>query len=153
MTNLLWGVIGSVAGAVLVLLIQEILSFLKSRHGVLTGKWEQLIYNAEQEPVKKDTVKCRHIGDSLTGEIQRFYPKDQSFKKWRFQGKVRRNLFFGIFWSTDVKRNVTSYGTLQLYLENESLMKGFYVRLKVKSDEVRFSEELTPVRFEWKRIQ
>jgi hypothetical protein len=152
MNNIFWAIIGSIVGAIVVLILEQFLNFLKSRNRDYSGRWEQVIYDENGKIVKKDEVACRQIGDSLSGEIHRFDPSEQNSKKWKFKGKIKGNFFFGMFWAIDVRTNPKSYGTLQLYITNANLMKGFYVKLQDVPDETKFSQELKQVRFEWKRI-
>src|SRR4051794_8807506 len=72
---------------------------LLRRKGLLCGTWRQQIYDERGNLVKRDTVRCHHRGDSVTGTITREEPSEQMRKKWRFQGKVSAKLFYCIFWT------------------------------------------------------
>lgn len=127
------------------------LSFRKARKGVLTGAWEQLIYDEAGNLVKKDIVDCWHVGERIIGRIRRLEPAGQSYKQWKFEGKLNSKLFFGIFWTT-VRQNPESCGTLQMYVAEDQL-EGFYVRLTeaVRNSPHTHEISLTKINFKWQR--
>lgn len=146
--RLVIGLVAVVVGFVL----RELWTALQSRRGSLTGTWEQLIYDDAGQVEKRDIVNCKHYGEEVSGIVRRRSPEADQYKEWRFRGKFRGVLFFGIFWTTDERRNPRSYGTYQLYRSGENL-EGFYVRLRTDSSQARFSEVLKPITCEWKPLR
>lgn len=151
MSNIFWGIVGSLLGALVVLLIKEVLSYLKSRKGVFTGEWDQIIPAQQGEPAKHDLVHCQHIGRNIEGKIERLQPKEQRYKNWRFQGQVRSQVLFVTFWTTNEAKNPGSYGTIQLNIITETQLSGFYVKLIVAALEERFTGQLKKFQLEWVR--
>ncbi len=126
---------------------------LRLLRGSLSGEWEQLIYDENGQLVKRDRVKLRHISDIVMGSIKRVWSVkgDETYKRWKFLGRVRHRLLFAIFWTTDERRNPESYGTIQLLLKGE-VMEGFYVRLIIRGEKLAIREELKNIKLEWKRL-
>ncbi len=139
----------ALAAMVVGFLLKELWTAIRSRRGPLTGKWVQLIYDDGGQIVKTDSVECSHFGEEVKGKVHRREPKDERHKRWGFRGKFRGDLFFGIFWTINEQRNPRSYGTYQLFRVGTQL-EGFYVRLKTDGGGRLFTEELKPIRCEWK---
>ncbi|OGP66106.1 MAG: hypothetical protein A2169_15890 [Deltaproteobacteria bacterium RBG_13_47_9] len=150
MEVVLWGIIGSVIGALLVLLVDRTLAYIREERGPFTGDWDQLIPAQKDQPAKHDIVHCRNNGSKLSGDIERVEPTGQSYKKWRFEGKREGALVFLLFWSTDRERNPDSYGTIQLHMVGKNHWHGFYVKLIVTSDHLKFTGGLEQFELEWK---
>jgi len=146
----LWGIGGGIIGVFVGLLAQEAFKYLRSRRGILTGTWSQIIEPQKGEPFKRDLVRCHHIGSDLRGTIERIEPNDQ--KRWMFQGKRIGNLVFVTFWRSNQLRNPGSYGTIQLNVINENDLRGFYVKLIVTAGQKNFSGELQDFLLQWKRL-
>jgi len=123
------GVLERVVGAVVVLLIQEIIARLRARKGVVSGEWEQIVPQQNSEAEKHDHVVCRHIGNKISGHITRLLPHELKFKRWRFEGQMRVSLVFLTFWPVDAAKNPGSYGTIRLHMIDEKQLQGFYVKL------------------------
>jgi hypothetical protein len=124
-------IISAIAGAISSLFLKELVDFLKSRDGELSGEWIQIIYDKNGSILKKDIVECYHLGDRLQGTIQRLEPSTDKYRKWTFEGKILDDLFFGTFLTTDRRRNPGSYGTLQLrkvIFQGETTLEGFYIK-------------------------
>jgi len=145
----IWSIIASLLGALLVLAIQESVKYLKSRKGPLTGDWLQTFTDSQTD--KQDLVHCRHIGDRLEGTIERLKPADQTYKRWRFEARKRNAMIFGTYWAIDRKNNDGSHGTIQHYLITNSRLEGFYVKLQVATQKGRFVSNLKATRFQWVR--
>ena len=149
--DIFWGLVGSLVGAIATILARELFLYIKSRRGVYSGKWIQIIYDEDGNEIKRDEVIAKHIGNTLRGTVRRVFPENQAHKRWRFEGQIRGRLFFGIFWSTNVVRNPNSYGTLQLNIVNENEMDGFYVKLVTNAEGFVFTQRLKQVKLKWKR--
>ena len=102
----------------------------QQRKGELTGEWMQSVVNDNGKVEKRDhvTLKHNHLTKRVEGSIERLAPEDQKFKKWVFEGVLRGNVLFIIFWTADVKSNPGSYGTIQLHEIDEGKLTGFYIR-------------------------
>jgi hypothetical protein len=151
-SNLLWAFISALIGAFLTIVIQEATSYWRGRSGFLAGTWDETLYDKQGNIAKIDRLVLRHHGNIIKGKIRRLQPPDQTFKRWQLYGRIEGNLLFGIFWSTDLKRNPGSYGTMQLHMLNQSSFTGFYVRLDIASNQAGISETMTRLKLEWKRI-
>jgi len=137
-------------GRYTLILLHDYMGLLR---GPLSGEWEQLIYDEKGQLVKRDRVKLRHIKDTVMGSIRREWSKkgDETYKRWKFLGRVRHRLLFAIFWTTDERRNPESYGTIQLLSKGEE-MEGFYVRLIIRGEELAIREELRNIKLKWRRL-
>lgn len=151
LSNVFWGIIGSLIGAVLVVLVQERISFLRARHGFLTGQWLQLIYDDQGKVIKRDRLDLRHEGNIIKGHYCRLEPSDQKFKEWQFSGRLEGHLLYGLYWSSDLKKNPGSYGTSQLHMINQAKFTGFYTRLIISNDADKYSESMALIKIEWTR--
>lgn len=151
MTDFLWGIGGGIIGVLVGVLAQEGFLYLRSRRGILTGTWSQIIDAQKGEPFKHDLLRCRHFGSDLRGTIERIEPKDQDYKRWTFRGKRIGNLVFVTFWTSDQVKNPASYGTIQLNVINENDLRGFYVKLIVTPGQKQFSGDLQDFSLQWKR--
>jgi hypothetical protein len=147
-----WGIVGSILGAIAVLLLQQALSYFKARRGFHTGEWEQVIYDADGKAEKRDRVTIHHEGETFKGLMRRLEPVDQSFRSWHLLGRIESNMIFCIYWSTNFRVNPGSYGTIQLHMINHWDFTGFYVKLVVSDKLTEFSEAFTSTRLQWKRI-
>jgi hypothetical protein len=146
-----WGIVGGIIGVFIGVLAQQAFQYIRSRRGILTGSWSQIIDAQKGEPFKRDLVRCRHSGSELRGTIERIEPKDQSYKRWTFRGKNIGNLVFVTFWTGDQVKNPGSYGTIQLNVINENDLRGFYVKLIVTPSQKQFSGVLQDFSLQWKR--
>lgn len=151
-SNLLWGLIDALIGALVAIVLQEVFAYWRGRSGFLAGRWDETLYDKQGNVAKIDRIVVQHHGNVVKGRIRRLNPVDQSFKRWRFYGRIEGNLLFGVFWSTDLRRNPGSYGTIQLHMLNQSRFTGFYVRLDVASDLTGISETMSRLKLEWERV-
>ncbi|MHB8595433.1 MAG: hypothetical protein ACYDER_01330 [Ktedonobacteraceae bacterium] len=150
--NVIWGIIGSLLGAVVVVFVQDALSRRRARSGFLTGEWEQVIYDTKGvTETRKDRVIVRHEDNVVKGHVNRLEPIDQRFKSWDLSGRIEGHMLFCTFWSTDLKKNPGSYGTVQLHMINQSRFTGFYLKLGITSKPTGFSEALIQTKLEWRR--
>ncbi|WP_132228686.1 hypothetical protein [Marichromatium gracile] len=94
-------------------------------------------------------VTCKHIGETLSGEIKRFRPDEESFKKWNFSGRVRNDLIFAVFWTADEKTNPGSYGTIQLHRLPARYCEGHYEKWVLSSDGSEFTGKLQQAKLKW----
>src|SRR5207302_1737079 len=92
-STLIWGIVANSISFLLGFGAKELITYFKYRKKALTGDWEQIIEDA-QTP-KRDLVHCRHIGDKLEGTIERLEPKDQNYKRWKFEAQQRNSMIFG----------------------------------------------------------
>jgi hypothetical protein len=150
MDTLLVGIIGSIIGGGALWMFQLAVTHFREDRGLLTGEWDQIIPAQKNQPEKHDLVNCRDNGSKLRGSIERINPAEQSFKKWQFQGQRRGSLLFMTFWTTNLKSNPGSYGTIQLHSIGENHWKGFYVKLIVTADKEMFTGQLEKFDLEWK---
>jgi hypothetical protein len=93
---------------------------------LITGTWEDSIYDPDGEVVKSDVITLRQVGQEIAGNIRREYPAGQSHRKWEISGKVIGKDFIAIFWSDNSE--ITSHGCWNLRRENESLFSGYYMK-------------------------
>lgn len=149
MTSTIWGIVGSILGALAVFAAKAIVKYFQERSGPLTGNWTQLIPPQKGEPEKRDIVQCRDYGSKIIGEIKRSAPPDQSTKCWKFQGIRHGSLVFLTFWTTDRGNNPDSYGSIQLNRIGDNHYKGFYVKLIVTSGEQRFTGQFETFSLDW----
>ena len=92
--EIFWGVVGSLIGALLAIVVQEAIKVYRSKRGYLTGAWRQVITGTDGFPDRFDLVDLKSIGNSMTGTISRVQPKEQNFKKWKFVGELRGSFVF-----------------------------------------------------------
>jgi hypothetical protein len=152
MADFLWGIGGGIIGVVVGMLTQEVFLYFRSRRGILTGTWSQIIDAQKGELFKRDLVKCLHFGSDIKGTIKRIEPECQNYKRWKFRGKRIGNLVFVTFWTDDQINNPLSYGTIQLNVIDENDLRGFYARLVVTLGQKQFSGELEDFVLQWKRL-
>jgi len=132
--SVLWGVGGSIIGALAVVIYRDIKDMTLARKGDLTGKWEQIIPAQSGEPEKLDIVDCKHIGNKLKGCIVRVSPADQSEKHWNFEAKITHDVVYGTYWPLNPSKNPRSYGTIQLDVIDVNQLKGYYGRLRTHTN-------------------
>ena len=148
--RLIAGILGAIASVIA-------LNFWKDwqyRRGELTGEWEQTIYNNKGKIIKTDLVvlKHNHFNKKIIGTIHRKSPNKESKKEWYFEGIIRGNMLFMIFWSNDLSKNPGSYGTIQLNEVNESNLTGFYIRPNSDGKNGEILKILNKTTIEWKRV-
>ena len=148
-STIIWGLVVNLIGFLFGFVAKELITYLRYRKRALTGNWEQIIEDGQS--VKRDLVRCRHIGDKLKGTIERLEPEDQNYKRWKFEARKRSSMIFGSFWATDLRNN-ESYGTIQHYLINNSNLEGFYVKLEVTAQESKLVSTLKETHFRWQRL-
>ncbi len=93
---------------------------------LITGTWEDRIYNPEGEVIKSDVITLRQVGQEIAGNIHRENPIDQSHRRWEIAGKVIDKDFIAIFWSDNPE--TTSNGCWHVRRENDSLYSGYYMK-------------------------
>lgn len=152
------GILGTIASAIADPLWRGVcalfLRVFRGRCGFLHGEWNAWIFSGDKV-VKTDHVICHHRGSRVAARIRRIAPHDQTYKRWKFTGRLNGNLLFGHFWSTVQRRIPRSCGTIQLYYsEDRDLLRGYYVRLSSVTDESEtghFHGGLQDIRYEWHR--
>lgn len=146
-------IISGVLGAIAAVIVTRFWKDWQQRKGELTGEWIQFVYNEKGEAEKKDRIilKHNHFTKKVEGKIERLTPKDQHFKKWVFNGVVRGNILFVIFWSADLEKNPGSYGTIQLHEINEGKLSGFYIRPNPVATNTGLINEFQKTRLKWQR--
>ena len=152
MIDFIWGLIGGIIGIIVGFIIEKLYSYFRSRNGILTGNWEQIIPAQKDQDPKRDQVKCHHVGQELNGTIHRIEPKKHDFKKWAFKGRIIDNLIFLTFWTTDPIKNPGSYGTIQLNSVPGKDPNGFYVKLIMTSDNKQLTGKLEQFDLHWTRV-
>ncbi len=140
-------------GAIAAVIVTRMWKDWQYKRGELTGTWEQIIYDKDHNITKKDIVnlKHNHFTKKIEGKIKREIPKDHCRKEWIFQGIIRGNMLFMIFWSSDVSVNPGSYGTIQLNEVHEGKLTGFYIRPNAEGIDGDLLYELNKTTMEWKR--
>jgi hypothetical protein len=107
---------------------------------LITGTWEDRIYDSEGEVIKSDVITLRQVGQEIAGNIRREYPAEQGHRRWEIAGKLIGEDFIAIFWSENPE--IISHGCWQLRRENESLYTGYYLKTDagdlLSADPVRF---------------
>ena len=93
---------------------------------LITGTWEDRIYNPDGEVVKSDVITLRQVGQEIAGNIRREYPAEQSHRRWEISGKVIGKDFIAVFWSDNPE--ITSHGCWSLRRETDSLYSGYYMK-------------------------
>jgi hypothetical protein len=96
----------------------------------LTGNWTQMIYEDISTKIRAiDDVKCRHNNktNQITGDISRFEPSAEGYKKWKFSGQFRQDTIYLTFWSVSDKN--PSNGTIIMnFDEGKKEFVGQYVK-------------------------
>ena len=93
---------------------------------LITGTWEDRIYDPEGEVIKSDIITLRQVGEEIAGNIRREFPTEQAHRKWEISGKVVGKDFIAIFWSDNPE--ITSHGCWHLRRQNDSLFSGYYMK-------------------------
>ena len=93
---------------------------------LITGKWENRIYDPEGEIIKSDIVILRQVGEEIAGSIRREFPAHQAHRKWEIAGKLIGKDFIAIFWSDNPE--ITSHGCWHLRKESDTLFSGYYMK-------------------------
>lgn len=142
---------GGLAGVLLTWGFETARHSWQGRRGHMYGIWHQTIPAFEDQVLKKDEVKCRHIRDSISARIRRMDPAGESHRSWRFQGKIRGNLLYGIFISESASD--LSYGTIQLHKHDThgDVWRGTYTRLRLRAQDETWTEDLPHIPLEWQR--
>jgi len=153
MEEFIFRLIVGILGAIGAVIVTKIWKDWQYRRGVLTGEWEQIIYNDAGDIKKKDLVilKHNHFTQKIIGKIHREFPDKESKKEWVFEGIIRGNILFMLFWANDVSINPKSYGTIQLNEINESNLTGFYIRATSDGKDGEMLNILHKTIIEWKR--
>lgn len=66
-----------------------------------SGVWEDEIFDAAGDAIKRDRFEFRQYGEVLSGDITRIYPGNQNHRQYGFTGRIRDGVFFAVFWSLD----------------------------------------------------
>lgn len=148
-SSIFWGIVGSILGTVGGLFYSDLRDWVRMRRGVLTGDWDQVIPAQNNQPEKKDHVECRHVGDSISGDIHRVTPTNEKNKSWGFEGRVRGDLIFLVFWTTNEKDNPGSYGTIQLHRMPDGFCEGHYERWVLSTDRNQFTGKFQEAQLKW----
>jgi len=145
------GILGAIAAVV----VSKLWEMWQYKKGDLTGIWEENIYDSSNNILKKDRVELKHnyFTKKVLGKVKREFPKEEDYKEWEFQGIVRGNMLFILYWSTDLSTNSGSYGTIQLNQINESKLTGFYIRPISKGKNDKVSNSMKKVVLDWSRIK
>ncbi|PCI51808.1 MAG: hypothetical protein COB45_14115 [Gammaproteobacteria bacterium] len=153
MEEFIFRVIVGVLGAISAVIITKLWKDWQYKRGELTGEWVQIIYDNNENIKKTDSVQLKHnhFTKKVTGKICRKSPDEESKKEWIFEGIIRGNVLFMIFWSKDVSINPGSHGTIQLNEVNESELTGFYIRPNSAGQDSQILNVLDKTTIEWKR--
>jgi hypothetical protein len=144
MNNFFISLASGLVGAVLVFLVQKAYQYLMEIRAPYTGTWYDSLYDEHGNVVKRDVLKIRQRGDTLTGNISRISPTEQQHRKWLFSGRLRSNNFFAIFWSTS--HDVQSYGSWYLTQVDDDHFTGYYLSLHRTTRNDKIMDELKPIK-------
>ena len=106
------GIGSSFLGALAFLTIGYLLRRILELRGEYSRLWEDRIFDDSNEIVKRDYFYLRQNRESVSGVILRFFPDDQSHRRWDLRGKISGNEFIGIFWT--INKSFTSRGCFYL---------------------------------------
>lgn len=153
MEEFIFRLIVGILGAIAAVIVTKLWKDWQYRRGELTGEWKQIIYDKTGNIKKTDSIslKHNHFSKKISGKICRKSPDEESKKEWLFEGIIRGNILFMIFWSKDVSINPGSYGTIQLNEVNESNLTGFYIRPSSDGRDGEILNVLHKTTIEWKR--
>ena len=122
------GIVGSIVGSLITLLIQIVVRWVREVRAPYTGTWEDKIYNSEGIIVKRDRWICRQRGEEVFGIIVRVFPNDQRHRQWLFLGRIRSNNLFGLYWSKDP--SIPSFGSVYLHQSHDFKFRGHYLKFE-----------------------
>jgi hypothetical protein len=140
-----------VLGAIGVFIATRLWNSWQCRKGDLTGEWKQYISGESGDKVDNISLKHNNVTKKIKGKIKRLEPQNQRNKVWEFEGVIKGHLLFIIFWTSDVRKNPGSYGTIQLHEINENQLSGFYIRPSPIGDDSEFLNVLIKTSLKWSR--
>lgn len=150
MIDLFWGIaipiFYGVIGSLIAVLVQHYGSKINQLTGSYSGIWEDEIYDENGSIIKKDRFELRQEGELLKGTIVRFYPEEQSHRRYFFSGRIRLGIFFAIFWSQD--RSIPSNGSWYLRQAGDDEFEGYYFKLDQNNP-----NNVVPVPIRLKRVR
>jgi len=105
----------------------------KEKKSKKTGKWETIIYDDNDEVVKKDIIDLKHNvkTDEFKGTIKREYPYDLNHRNWECKGIFVRDAMLLFFWS---KEEIPSCGVEYLVLADDYTYRGYYLKQEKNRD-------------------
>lgn len=145
------GIGSSLLGAVAVLVLKYVIQKILEFRGEYSGTWKDQIFDQDDQVIKRDKWFIRQRGDEIEGVIQRFFPEEQTHRRWDMSGKINGKEFIGMFWT--INKSFTSRGCFYLYQEDDDLFRGHYLTLSRSGDVEWIKVELTRTRQRfWSRL-
>ncbi len=116
---------------------KEIFKFIKMSKSEYTGKWEQLIYENEDEQytgsvIKRDIYEIKHtkifytgkLVINISGTIRRVAPAEQQHRRWDCIGYLDGEVLTILYQSKELQK---SRGCIYLRLFKDFEFRGYYL--------------------------
>ncbi len=145
LTDLYINIIAGLIGAGLIYVLQKTYFFIMEKRAPLSGTW----YVTYENPEINDEFIIKQRGESVSGQIIRRLPSDESKRKWLFEGRFKEQVFFASFWASN--EDTIGYGCWFLSRVNEDLFRGYM--LIPTQLHLRTSDMVKPVKIELRRYR
>lgn len=145
LTDLYINIIAGLIGAGLIYVLQKTYFFIREKRAPLSGTW----YVTYENPEINDEFIIKQRGESVSGQIIRRLPSDESQRKWIFEGRFKEQVFFASFWASN--EDTIGYGCWFLSRVNEDLFRGYM--LIPTQLHLRTSDMVKPVKIELRRYR
>lgn len=138
-------IIAGLIGAGLIYVLQKLYVFIVEKRAPLSGTWYATYENREIN----DEFVIKQRGESLSGQIIRRLPLDESQRKWKFEGHFKEQMFFASFWASN--EDTIGYGCWFLSRVNENLFQGYMLIPQLLNSKT--SDMVKPVKIDLRRYR
>ncbi len=145
LTDLYINIIAGLIGAGLIYVLQKLYVFIVEKRAPLSGIWYATYENREIN----DEFVIKQRGESLSGQIIRRLPSDESQRKWTFEGHFKEQMFFASFWASN--EDTIGYGCWFLSRVNENLFQGYMLIPQLLNSKTL--DMVKPVKIELRRYR
>ena len=129
-------VVSAILGAAATIAIQALFAWLvylrESRVGEFTGDWYAILPASGGKTERRELMHVRQRRQVLRVRIERYFPPEESGRKWKMLAYLHGNILIGVFHTTAPKNDPSSYGAIVLHrdslVKDCSVWRGYYAR-------------------------
>lgn len=124
--------LGAAAGLLIQGLIVLTIAIRQYTRREFSGRIYAILPPSGGKEERWDVMRIRQAGQRLTGSIKRVKPDTERGCKWKFIGYSHGNTIVSVFFTTDPRRDSSSYGVMVMHrnpeIKDRAVWQGYYVR-------------------------
>ena len=142
----IWEIVKSIFTKIIA---EKVITHFNKRND-FSGTWEDQIFDSNGVVEKKDKFLIVQNGIELSGTIERLFPADQNYRRWKFKGNIQDDSIIACFWPTN--KTDASFGCLFVKKQSDGHFVGYYLSRQYLSRAITDQNALQPTRIDLRKI-